>query len=302
MKEQDPKVLEFDVKGHTRPLQPGDPVAYQKDNIHYSGKIESFEKNGDANLKINNSKDVKSLVVPAGEKIEPLFIIDKNDKMVYLKFTYDQVASALNNKNEVKVNFPKDNNPFFNLMLGNKTEVIKFEKKIDEKFAPTEGRLQIKTMNGTGMPYISADVKFKELKLERPIYGKTFSPEQKEQLTKTGELGLVNGFTNAEGKEYSLWVSVDKQLNKVVTAREHDIYIGKIFGVTPTEKQLQEIKSGAGTIIEKNDKKYFIQASAATNKADGLKSYSYEKAKEFKLIPEEKEEKKNDKSKGVKLK
>lgn len=301
MKEQDPKVLEMEVKGNTRPLQVNDPVLFVKDNIHYKGKIERFESNGDTKLIINNIKDLKELIVPKGAEIEPLFIIDKNEKMVYLKFSYNEVAAALSNKNEVKANFPEDKNPFFNLMLGNKTEVLKFEKKIDDKMAQVEGRLQVKKMKDTQMPYIAADVKFKELNLDRPIYGKSLDAEQKERLLKTGELGLVGGFKTAKGDEYSLWVSLDKNLNKVVTARENDIYIGKFFGVAPNEKQLQEIKTGAGTIIEVNNKNYFIQASAATNKADGLKSYTEEKAREFKLIPEQKEEKKNDKSKGMKL-
>ena len=302
MKEQDPKVLEIEVKGNTRPLQVNDPVLFVKDNIHYKGKIESFEKNGDTKLIINNIKDLKELIVPKGAEIEPLFSIDKNEKMVYLKYSYSEVAAALSNKSEIKANFPEEKNPFFNLMLGNKTEVLKFEKKIDDKMALVEGRLQIKKMKDTQMPYLSADVKFKELNLDRPIYGKSLDVEQKERLLKTGELGLVGGFKTAKGDEYSLWVSLDSKLNKVVTARENDIYIGKFFGVTPNEKQLQEIKSGVGTIIEVNNKNYFMQASAATTKADGIKSYTEEKAREFKLIPEQKEEKKNDKSKGLKMK
>lgn len=301
MKEQDPKVLDLEVKGNTRPLQVNDPVLFVKDNIHYKGKIESFEKNGDTKLIINNIKDLNEIIVPKGSVIEPLFIIDKNEKMVYLKFSYNEVAAALSNKNEIKASFPEGKNPFFNLMLGNSTEVLKFEKKIEDKMAMVEGRLQVKKMKDTQMPYLSADVKFKELNLDRPIYGKSLDTEQKEKLSATGELGLVKGFQNAKGEEYSLWVSLDKQLNKVVTARESDIYIGKFFGVALNEKQLQDIRSGSGTIIEVNNKNYFIQASAATTKADGIKSYSEEKAKEFKLIPEDKEEKKNDKSKGMKL-
>ena len=299
---KDQNVNEIEVKGVTRPLQVNDPVAYVKDNVHYQGKIKEFDKEGNTELLIYNSKDVKSLIVPKGEKIEPLFILDKDQKMVYLKFTYDDVKSALSNKTDVKVNFAEDKNYIFNLMLGNKTDVISIEKNIDGTLKPTEGRLQMKRMEESKLPYVHADVKFKELNLERPIYGKVLDVEQKQKLQKTGELGLVQGFKSGEGKEFNLWVSLDKGLNKVVTARENDIYIGKIFGVSPSEKQLQELKSGNGTIIEIKGKNYFIQPSAASSKADGIKSYTEEKAKELKLITEEKEEKKNDKSKGVKLK
>jgi len=299
---KDQNVNEIEVKGVTRPLQVNDPVAYVKDNVHYQGKIKEFDKEGNTELQIFNSKDVKSLIVPKGEKIEPLFILDKDQKMIYLKFTYDDVKSALSNKSDVKVKFADDKNYIFNLMLGNKTDVISIEKNIDGTLKPTEGRLQIKRMEESKLPYVNADVKFKELNLERPIYGKVLDAEQKQKLQKTGELGLVQGFKSGAGKEFSLWVSLDKDLNKVVTARENEIYIGKIFGVTPNEKQLQELKSGIGTILEIKGKNYFIQPSAASTKADGIKMYSEEKAKELKLITEEKEEKKNDKSKGVKLK
>jgi hypothetical protein len=302
MKEQD--VNEIEVKGAivTRPFEKNDPVAYIKDKVHYQGKIENIDKDGNYELKIYNNKNVKSLTVPSGEKLQPLFLLDKEQKMVYLKFTFDDVKAALGNKADIKVEFPKDKNYFTSLMLGNKTDVLSIEKNIDGSLKPVEGRLQMKRMAETNLPYLSADVKFKELNLDRPIYGKVLDADQKEKLIKTGELGLVKGFSSTEGKEFNLWVSLDSKLNKVVTARENQIYIGKIFGVIPNEKQLEELKSGKGTVMEIKGKNYFIQPSAASNNADGIKNYTVEKAKELKLIHEEQEEKKNDKSKGAKLK
>jgi hypothetical protein len=296
---KDQNVNEIEVKGVTRPIQKNDPVSLIRDNVHYQGKVESIDKKGEMILKIYNNKDVKSLTLSKEEKVEPMFSIDKNGKTVFLKYTFDEVKAALENKNEVKVNLPNDKKYFFNLMLGNKTDVISFEKKIDDKFALTEGRLEIKRLPGTGVPYVAADVKFKELNLERPIYGKVLDANQKAQLQKTGELGLVEGFKSREGKEFSLWVSLDNSLNKVVTAKENDIYLGKIFGVVPNEKQLQDLKSGVGTLLEVKDKKYFMMASASSNKADGIKSYGEEKARELKLIPDVSEEKKNSKGKGI---
>lgn len=299
---KDQNVNEFEVKGLERPLKVGDPVAYSKDGKHLQGKVESFGNSGETNLKIFNSKEFKDLTVPAGEKIEPLFVLDKNEKMVYLKFTYDEVKLAIKNTPDFAVKLEKDKNPLFTLMLGNKTDVIPFEKKIEDKMAPVDGRLEMRRKPTTGEAYVFADVKFKELNLERPIYGVKLDEDQRKQLEKTGELGLVSGFKTKEDKDYNLWVSLDTKLNKVVTKRENDIYIDKIFGATPTEDQKSKIKSGEGVLIEIKDKKYFIQASAATTKVDGLKSYTEEKAKEFKLIPSvEKEEKKNSKAKGMKV-
>lgn len=287
-------VNEIEVKDAivSRPFQKNDPVAYVKDNVHYQGKIENIDKKGNYELKIYNDKNVKSLTVPSGEKLQPLFLLDKEQKMVYLKFTYEDVKTALSNKSDIKANLPKEKNYFMSLMLGNRTDVISIEKNIDGSLKPVEARLQMKRMAQTNLPYISADVKFKELNLDRPIYGKVLSAEQKEKLSKTGELGLVKGFSASDGKEFNLWVSLDSKLNKIVTAPENQIYIGKIFGVEPNEKQLEELRSGKGTILEIKGKDYFIQPSAASNNADGIKSYTIEKAKELKLIPEQAEEKK----------
>jgi hypothetical protein len=299
---KDQNVNDLEVKGLERPLKVGDPVSFTNDGIIFQGKVESFGKSGETNLKITNSKEIKSLTVPPGEKIEPMFVLDKKEKMIYLRFTYEEVTKAIKKTPDFAVKFENEKSPIFPLMLGNKTDVIPFEKKIDDKMALVEGRLEMRRKPLTGEPYVFTDVKFKELNLERPIYGLKLDENQRKQLEKTGELGLISGFKTSDNKDYNLWVSLDSKLNKVVTKRENDIYIDKIFGVTTTEEQKNKLKSGEGILMDINTKKYFIQASAATTKVDGLKNYTEEKAKEFKLIPSaEKEEKKNSKTKGMKV-
>lgn len=295
---------ELDVKGVSRPLQVNDPVLYVQDNIHhYTGKIDKFNEDGSTSIKVYNSKEVKDLVVAQEDfnKMQPLFILDKDQKMVYTKFTYEEVTKALNSSEDVKTNFEKGKTPIMALMLGNKSDVIPFDKKIDDKMAPVEGRLEVKR-NSNGQPVLSSDIKFKELNLERPIYGKTFDAAQIDKLKTTGELGLVEGFKSKEGKEFNLWVSLDKELNKVVTKRENDVYIGQIFGVNTTEEQKAQLKSGQGVVLPlKNGNEYYFAVSAATKSANGLKSFTADKAKEFGLIPKQEEEKKNTKSKGMKV-
>lgn len=297
-------VNDLEVKGVTRPLQVNDPVVVQQNNTHYTGKIEKINEDGSSTIKVFNNREVKELTISNEDfnSIKPLFILDKEGKMVYTKFTYDEVTKALNSSEEIKTKFEKGNNPIMGLMLGNKSDVIPFEKKIDDKLAPVEGRLEIRR-NENGEPVLSSDVKFKELNLERPVYGKTFDAGQLEKLNTTGELGLVEGFKTNSGKEFSLWVSVDKELNKVVTKRENDVYIGQIFGVNTTEEQKATLKKGEGIVLPlKNGSEYYFSVSAATKNANGLKSFTADKAKEFGLIPkEQKEEKKNSKTKGMKI-
>ncbi len=294
---------DLEVKGVTRPLQVNDPVLFVQDKIHYTGKIDKFNEDGSTSIKVNNSKEVKELAVDKEDfnKIKPLFILDKDQQMVYTKFTYDEVTKAMRNNKEIKTSFDKGKTPIMGLMLGNKSDVITFEKLIEDKLQPVQGRLEIQR-GKDGVPTMVSDIKFKELDLERPIYGKTFDATQIEKLKTTGELGLVEGFKSSTGKEFNLWVSVDKELNKVVTKRENDVYLGQIFGVTTTPEQQAKLKNGEGVVLQlKNAKDYYFSVSAATKSANGLKSFTADKAKEFGLIPKQEEEKKNTKSKGMKV-
>lgn len=296
------EINELEVKGVSRPIQKKDAVAYVKDSFRYQGRVQSIRENGDMELKIYNSKDIKSLIVPKGEAIEPMFYINKEQKTVEIKFTYEEVSNALSSNKDLRVDSEAVKKQFTNLRLGNKTAVLPFQKTIEDNLAPVEGRLEMKRDYKTGAAFIDSDVKFKELNLDRPIYGKSLDEAQKEQLKKTGELGLVDGFRKADGSgEYKLWVALDASLNKVITARENEIYVNKIFGVTLNENQLQDVRSGKGTLLEVNGKNWFFQPSAAATQSNRIKSFTEEKAREFKLIPEEKQEKKNDKSKGVRL-
>lgn len=143
------------------------------------------------------------------------------------------------------------------------------------------------------------------MNLDLAVYGLKLDETQKKQLQEKGELGLVSGFKAGE-KDFSLWVGLDKQLNKVVTRREKDIYIDKIFGVQLDSKQVEALKKGEGAVITtKNNKELFIRVMAGGTTADGLGVYKKEKAVELNLLKAdnktENQEKKNSKSKGPKI-
>jgi hypothetical protein len=298
------KAKDLDAVGFERPLKVNDPVAIVHEGKNMQGKVVGFKENGDVNLLISNSRDIKELTVKADAKLEPMFILNKDEKMVYLKFTYEEAIAALNNKSDINLKQNKEvKSPVFNLMLGNKTDVIPFEKNIDNKMAPVEGRLELRRKSGTGEAYVHGEVKHKELNLSLPIYGLHLNDQQKEDLVNKIDIGLVQGFKSNDGKEFALWVSLDEKLNKVVTAPERRININMIFGVKTTEEQRNKIKSGEGAVIEIKGKEYLFQASAATPKADGLKSNAIESnldKKKDQSKEVEKEEKKS-KSKGLKI-
>lgn len=302
------KAKDLDVVGFERPLKVNDPVAIVHDGKNLQGKIVGFQENGELNLLISNSRDIKDLTVKADAKLEPMFILNKKEQMVYLKFTYEEAKAALYNKEpgiQDTINFTPnkdEKSPIFNLMLGNKTDVIPFEKSIDNKMAPVEGRLELRRKAGSGEAYVHGEVKHKELNLSLPIYGLQLNEKQKEDLVNKKDIGLVQGFKSNDGKEFALWVSLDDKLNKVVTAPERSININMIFGVKTTEEQRNQIKSGEGAVVEIKGKEYLFQASAATPKADGLKSNAIDKPKDLKQNQSEEVDKEEKKSKGKGLK
>lgn len=292
------KAKKMEVIGNERPLKVGDPISIQHNGQTLIGKVLEFKDNGDVNLSISNSKDIKELSVNEKVKIEPMFTLSKDEKMIYLKFTYDEALAALNKKSDISLDKnATEKSPIFSLMVGNKTDVISFEKKIDDKMATVQGRLELRRKAGTGEAYVHGEIKHKELNLNLPIYGLSLSENQKETLLQHKDLGLVEGFKNKEGKEYALWVSLDEKLNKVVTAPQNSININQIFGVKTTEEQRQLLKRGQETKIEIKGKEYLFKASAATTKGDGLTSKVVTMEKSENL----KEEEKKIKSKGMKM-
>ena len=299
-----------------------DPVVYRGNEGSITGKISNIlTENGTIKIDIlpysNNTRPIR--VKANDSNLDPLFFISKDIKdKVYLRFSYNELKSILKKENGKNKIFGLDwndlgkaNNAYNSLMLGNRTEVFSNlqmtktktinNKNIDEKFVK-EGRLELRRTN-TGKAYVHAEFKKLNFNIDSPIYGKELTIQDKEQLKKTGEIGLVKDFVNTnDGTMYNLWVGVDIKLNKVVTRRENDININMIFGVETSDKQRQALLKGEGQVInftKKNGDKtsLFVQPSAASTKRDGLKTFNVEKAKELGLLPE----KKNNKSNGIKV-
>jgi len=285
-------------------LEVGDPVLLKRGDLSYVGIIaEAKKENGIADdneitINVKNFRDIESMKATRGE-LEPLFLVkEDNSQKIWLQFSYKEVQRALKNTTDVDVKL--EGKHFTPLMLGNKSEIIPVEKEIDGKKVNVEARVELRR-DKNGEPSIHHQVKLNELDLSRPIYGLELTDVQKKQLETTGELGLVSGFKSGD-KDFKLWVSLDKELNSVVTKRENDVYINKVYGVELKEEQKNDLKSGKGILVElNNNKKLFVQVSAASLKSDGIKVYSEEKAKEFKLIPEEKKNESKKKSSGLKM-
>jgi len=304
------------VKTNPQGLEIDDPVVYRDSNKSITGKITQIhEENGVMKFDISPySSSANPIRVKANDpKLDPLFFKAKDKKKVYTRFSYNELRELLrfNNQRKNKIfgltweDLERAGKAFNSLMLGNRTEVIdnlQMSKPretegqtIDEKFN-VSARLELRRTN-SGQAYVHAEFKQLELNLDAPFYGRTFSDEEKKTLKETGELGLVSDFVNQKtGEFYKLWVSVDNKLNKVVSRRENDIKIEKIYGTETSKEQRANLSKGIGQVVEikKTDgtkKPLFIQPSAASTKNDGLRTFGMEKAKELGLLDEKKKEK-----------
>ncbi|POS00916.1 hypothetical protein Q361_11719 [Flavobacterium croceum DSM 17960] len=273
----------------------GDPVVATYEGKKYIGTIENIDKD-QVLMKVKNFKDVSELTTDV-KSLQPLFFENKEGLKIWTKFSYTEIMEAQKNTPDFKASIEKD--MITSLMLGNRTDLVKFAKKIKDNMATVEGKFELKR-NADGLPVFNHITKFKELNLDKPVYGQELTEAQKSQLKTTGELGLVAFKSGA--KDFNLWVSVDPKLNQVVTKGERDVNIKFVFGTPVSEEAQNLLKKGEGAVVTlKNNEKIYMAVSAASNKADGIKTYSYAKALEFGLIKEKAEEQTQKKTKTVKV-
>ena len=310
---QDQTDVGVDVSTNERQYVKNDPIVYHAAGAHLTGKVSDvFQENGVTKLHVEpHLKSGSFITVKANDpNLEPLFFVNRQTgKKTHTKFGYQELKNMINQGELFGLTWSelqKNSNANNALMLGNRTEVIEnlqFEKKrtdqaqeSTEKFSKA-GRLELRR-GKNGKPFVHAEFQHRELNLDAPLYGRQFTADEKERLKTSGELGLVTGFVNKQtGEVFNAWVGLDTKLNKVVTRRENDIYLDRIFGVQLTDKQKNELKSGNGTIIEftkkaTNEKhQVYVQASASTTRAEGTRTYNLDKAKELGILPEKKNEK-----------
>lgn len=285
-----------------KPLKVGDKINLltKSGDLYAKGEVKNIA-NGE--IEVNTSKGI--LRAPFDARIEPLFLIDSQNNKTNIEYGVNETIALLTKK-ELGLHenyFVNRMNDFTDLVKGNKTSILPFEKGSEKE----EGKLQI-IKNLEGNPFVSLNLKNPKLNIESPFiqYGEDrfkLNQEQKEQLKKTGELGLVNLTSVITNKDSKLWVSVDKDLNKIVTKKNDDIKINKIFGATTTEEEKTKLRSGEGILLDLKGTNYFIIASAASKNSDGLRTFTESKAREFKLIPTNIEEYKNktQKPSGIKI-
>ena len=91
----------------------------------------------------------------------------------------------------------------------------------------------------------------KEPQLDFSYMGYKFSPEEKEQLLTTGNLGKTIEVTPKNGEPFSAYVSIDPQTNEIIALRADRVNIPKeIKGVTLSDAQYKDLVEGKAVKVE----------------------------------------------------
>lgn len=114
----------------------------------------------------------------------------------------------------------------------------------------TDARLAFRT-DGEGNVGLAVHPLRKEPQLDFPYMGYKFSPEEKEQLLTTGNLGKTIEVTPKNGEPFAAYISIDPQTNELIALRADRVNIPKeIKGVTLSDRQYKDLVEGKAVKVE----------------------------------------------------
>lgn len=114
----------------------------------------------------------------------------------------------------------------------------------------TDARLAFRT-DGEGNIGLAIHPLRKEPQLDFPYMGYKFSPEEKEQLLTTGNLGKTIEVTPKNSEPFAAYVSIDPQTNELIALRADRVNIPKeIKGVTLSDAQYKDLVEGKAVKME----------------------------------------------------
>ena len=131
-----------------------------------------------------------------------------------------------------------------------KSNLITIAVPIGDTTIYTDARLAFRT-DGEGNIGLAIHPLRKEPQLDFPYMGHKFSPEEKEQLLATGNLGKTIEITPKNGEPFAAYVSIDPQTNELIALRADRVNIPKeIKGVTLSDAQYKDLVEGKAVKVE----------------------------------------------------
>lgn len=136
------------------------------------------------------------------------------------------------------------------LLNWQKSNLVTIAVPIGDTTIYTEARLAFRT-DENGNIGLAVHSMRKEPQLDYPYMGYKFSPEEKEQLLATGNLGKTIDVTPKNGEPFSAYVSIDPQTNEIIALRADRVNIPKeIKGVTLSDAQYKDLVEGKAVKVE----------------------------------------------------
>ena len=131
-----------------------------------------------------------------------------------------------------------------------KSNLLTIAVPIGDTTIYTEARLAFRT-DESGNIGLAIHPLRKEPQLDFPYMGYKFSPEEKEQLLATGNLGKTIEVTPKNAEPFEAYVSIDPQTNEIIALRADRVNIPKeIKGVTLSDAQYKELVEGKAVKVE----------------------------------------------------
>ena len=136
------------------------------------------------------------------------------------------------------------------LLNWQKSNLVTIAVPVGDTTIYTEARLAFRT-DENGNIGLAVHSMRKEPQLDYPYMGYKFSPEEKEQLLTTGNLGKTIEVTPKNGNPFSAYVSIDPQTNEIIALRADRVNIPKeIKGVTLSDAQYKNLVEGKAVKVE----------------------------------------------------
>ena len=131
-----------------------------------------------------------------------------------------------------------------------KSNLLTIAVPIGDTTIYTEARLAFRT-DDNGNIGLAIHPLRKEPQLDFPYMGYKFSPEEKEALLTTGNLGKTIEVTPKNTEPFEAYVSIDPQTNEIVALRADRVNIPKeIKGVTLSDAQYKDLVEGKAVKVE----------------------------------------------------
>ena len=131
-----------------------------------------------------------------------------------------------------------------------KSNLVTIAVPIGDTTIYTEARLAFRT-DDSGNVGLAIHPLRKEPQLDFPYMGYKFSPEEKDQLLTTGNLGKTIEVTPKNGNPFSAYVSIDPQTNEIIALRADRVNIPKdIKGISLSDAQYKGLVEGKAVKVE----------------------------------------------------